>query len=519
MIFNKKKNHSTGLNFSDSNLSFIRLIIFITIFLSFLIQIFLIKKNDEMYVVFFQFFSNSLVFWYCLNKKNLFEYPVSISVIFFFNIFCSGGAFFFKTFFLESLSKNLSLPFDTFLFLFLCNIYLIVSHIIYKNISFFHKFRSFLSDILVKLKVNQFNTKEPKFLFFLGYFSILLPFVLTFFFNDASNNILVLTRALVVFSNVPILILFLYKDYYLKNTFFYINIIILIGLFMFTSLSVNSRSGVFDFFSLIIIITILRILFGYIKLNTYTLFKYILSIPFLILLIFIFENISNVMLQSRAYRAYFTTTETLKYFSDNFTVFEMNRKSPDLFVHDLFPENYYKISIMNRINIINYVDNIIYSEKYLIEAQISSLKDFEINKIISIAPNPFLAPFVDKFSKEDYTTSIASKVYLLLDPDYAGNLSFGSMFAILKMYYGYYFFLFFLPFLILQFSVVDSFFIKNQFSPILLFSLWSTSAGFLNSLLFSSFSTWALFFFRTVPQSIILYIVLFYLYKIFFIKK
>jgi len=225
------------------------------------------------------------------------------------------------------------------------------------------------------------------------------------------------------------------------------------------------------------------------------------------------------MLQSRAYRAYFTTTETLKFFSDNFTVFEKNRKSPDLFVHDLFPENYYKISIMNRINVINYVDNIIYSEKYLIESQISSLKDFEINKIISIFPEPFLAPFVDKFSKEDYTTSIASKVYLLLDPDYGGNLSLGSMFAILKMYYGYYFFLLFLPFLLLQFSVVDSFFIKNQFSPILLFSLWSTSTGFLNSLLFSSFSTWVLFFFRTVPQSIILYILLFYLYKIFFIKK
>jgi hypothetical protein len=174
---------------------------------------------------------------------------------------------------------------------------------------------------------------------------------------------------------------------------------------------------------------------------------------------------------------------------------------------------------MNRINVINYVDNIVYSEKYLNKPQINSLKDFEINKIISIFPDPFLVPFVDKFSKEDYTSTIASKVYLLLDPDYGGNLSFGSMFAILKMYYGYYFFLLFLPFLLLQFSVVDSFFIKNQFSPILFFSLWSTSTGFLNSLLFSSFSAWALFFFRTVPQSIILYIVLFYLYKIFFIKK
>jgi len=98
-MFNKKKNDIIGLNFSDSNLSFIRLIIFITIFLFFLIQIFLIKKNDEIYIVFFQFFSNLLVFWYCLNKKNLFEYPVSISVIFFFNIFCSGGAFFLRLFF------------------------------------------------------------------------------------------------------------------------------------------------------------------------------------------------------------------------------------------------------------------------------------------------------------------------------------------------------------------------------------------------------------------------------------
>ena len=90
------------------------------------------------------------------------------------------------------------------------------------------------------------------------------------------------------------------------------------------------------------------------------------------------------MLQSRAYRASFTTTETLRYFLDNFTIFEKNKKSQDLFVHDLFPENYYKISIMNRINVVNYVDNIIYSEKYLTESQISNLKDFEINKIPSV---------------------------------------------------------------------------------------------------------------------------------------
>ena len=519
MIYNKKKKDTLNLNFSDSNLSFVRFIIFITIFSFFFIQILLIKKNEEIYIVFFQFFSNLLVFWYCLNKKNLFEYPVSISVIFFFNIFCSGGAFFFKTFFLESLSKNLSLPFNTFLFLFLCNIYIIFSHIIYKNILFLKKFRYFFSDILVKLKVDQFNIREPKFLFFLGYFSILLPSVLVFFFNNPNNNILIFARALVVFANVPILILLLYKDYYAKNFFFYINIIILIVLFMFTSLSVNSRSGVFDYFSLIIILIFLKILFGYVKLNTKLLFRYILSIPLLLLLIFIFENISNTMLQSRAYRASFTTTETLRYFLDNFTIFEKNKKSQDLFVHDLFPENYYKISIMNRINVVNYVDNIIYSEKYLTESQISNLKDFEINKILSIIPTPFLSPFVDKFSKKDYTTTVASKIYQLLDPDYGGNLSFGSMFAILKMYYGYYCFLFFLPFLLFQYSILDSFFIKNQFSPILFFSLWSTSTGFLNSLLFSSFSTWVLFFFRGVPQSIILYIVLFYLYKIFFIKK
>ena len=519
MILNTKINFTTRKNFSDKNLKFVTLFFYITLFLSFLIQVLLVKKNEEMYVVFFQFFANLIIFVYCFNKNNLFQFPVSIVVIFFFNILCSGGAFFFKTFFLESLSKNLSLPFNTFSFLFLCNIYIIVSHIIYKHINFIQKCRYFFSDILVKLKVNQFNIKEPNFYFFLGYFSILLPSVLVFFFKNTSENILVITRALAVFLNAPILILLLYKDYYSKNLFFYINIIILVFIYMFTSLAVNSRSGVFDYFGLVIILIFLRLLFGYVKLSTRRLFKYILSIPFLFLLIFIFENISNTMLQSRVFRASFSPTESLKYFYDNFTIFEKNGKSSDLFAHDLFPENYYRISIVNRINVVNFVDNIIYSEKYLAASQINDFKNFEINKIISIFPDPFLRPFLDKFSKKDYTTTIASKIFQILDPDYSGNLTAGSMFAILKMYYGYYFFLFFLPFLLLQFAILDSFFIKNQFSPILFFLLWSTGTSFLNSLLAPSFSAWLLFIFRTVPQSIILYIVLFYLYKIFFIKK
>jgi len=346
-----------------------------------------------------------------------------------------------------------------------------------------------------------------------------MPSVLFFFLKNPSDNILVLTRPLNSFSNLPILILLLYKDYYSKNLFFYINIIILVLLFMITSLATNFRSGVLDYFGLIIILIFLRLLFGYIKLSTRRLFKYILIIPFFFLLIFIFENISNTMLQSRQFKESFSPTETLKYFLDNFTLFEKNRKSSDLIAHDLFPENYYRIGIINRISYVYSVDNIIYSEKYLTESQINDLKNFEINKIISIFPDPFLRLFLDEFSKKVYVTTIASKIFQTLDPDYGGNLTAGSMFAILKMYYGYYFFLFFLPFLLLQFAILDSFFIKNQFSPILLIFLWSTGSGFLNSLLVPSFSSWLLFFFRTVPQAILLYVLVFYFYKIFFIRK
>jgi len=100
MILNTKINFTTRKNFSDKNLKFITPFFYVTLFLSFLIQLLLVKKNEEMYVVFFQFFANLIIFVYCFNKNNLLKFPVSIAVIFFFNILCSGGAIFFKTFFL-----------------------------------------------------------------------------------------------------------------------------------------------------------------------------------------------------------------------------------------------------------------------------------------------------------------------------------------------------------------------------------------------------------------------------------
>ena len=83
MILNTKINFTTRKNFSDKNLKFVTLFFYITLFLSLLIQVLLVKKNEEMYVVFFQFFANLIIFVYCLNKNKKDLFPKLIVITFF----------------------------------------------------------------------------------------------------------------------------------------------------------------------------------------------------------------------------------------------------------------------------------------------------------------------------------------------------------------------------------------------------------------------------------------------------
>ena len=513
---------------SFQNINFAKKFIYILSFVSLICQLILQNSIEDFICVLIIFISIILTTFYCFNDKYFFNYPISLSLIFVSHFVNLGGALFLKSFELTLVTDQLRLPMSTITNLAVFNLLIILSHILYRNILVFLRFQNNLRKSFIKLDF--FNYNDQKFLYILAIIAITTrilyldldtpiemqiqrgvggPSIIQDLFNGF--RFVIFLPVIIFFSN------YFYKNDFNKNDNIFFIIFILFIIFL--SISRNSRSLLFDTIFLTGIIFFLLFLFDKIKSSRTLFIKFIFFIVLIIPTFNFFESLSSNYLKERNFYLQRSPIENFKNFFSN--IFNSNNLS---YAKDLtkiaesdsfFRENFYSNLILNRINILLVHDNFNYINEYLDQRQKDNLRKLQVNKIISILPQPIINIFDNSFNKGDYNKySTASYLYGKFDFE-RGNMSMGSAIMTVFMIFGKWTYLLFLFIFIPFFIIFDTFYISESkiFSPYILIFLYSTYFGILNFFVASDISYWFALSFRHIPETLILIIVIQFFYK------
>ena len=510
------------------NLHKIKTLYFFILFLSILVQFLLIENYKNFYGLFFVFLSNILIIYYCFSKKNVREFPLSSFSLIFVNIYSNSGALIFKSFTLSSIDETLYNSNFTFGYLFFFNFFLILLHYIYSKSHILISLKKTFQKLFLFLKFNDYEKKE--YLFFIGYLSIFFgAFSVTFFSDyiwksslDGPNIIGDILNGLKVLYICPFIILFTFKIYnFSLNKKDIIKILISFVLVLYLSLGLNSRSVFFDIIFSGLIIYCYFIYTNLINIKVLKVNKLFFLTIFLILLSNYVDFFSNSYLEVRKFRNNTNPIQNIKnhinFFNNNKEILlNQNMTNQN---QQIFAENYYNIDFLNRINVIKATDNIIYAKQFLTKSEIEDIKNFEYNKVISILPNPVIKIFSASFNKSLYFDTITSTVYKKVDRSYVGGKSNGIVFSILYLYADFWYFLIFVVLIFITFSLLDSFKNNEKHLIILFVFFYLTSGGLINLISSGSVADMIGSLVRGIPQSLILYLLICFLYKkVFFVR-
>ena len=454
-------------------------------------------------------------------------------MIFFSHFINLGGALFLKSIELTIITDKLLLPFSTIANLALFNLLIIISHTIYRKINPPHKLKNFIGSFLNKLGFFEINKITILYIVSLiAIFSRIFYLNLNTPINDqitggvsGPNLFQDILAGLSYLFFLPIIIFFydgLYKVN--KNKYQKIFFIIFIMSAIFISISRGSRSTFFDVVLLTLIIFFIQFLFN--KFNTSKNFfiKFIFILIIFIPTINFFENLSNRFLSQKNDLRQRSPIENFSFFFtnifDNQISYEAKQQAIESNSKALFGENYYNNLIFNRINILMVHDNFNYIKPLLNKTQITNTKNLQINKIISIFPQPIINIFNNDFNKANYNNlSTASYLYGSVDV-MMGNKSIGSALMTLYIIFEGWTFLLLLIFFIPFFIIFDSFYNRELkiFSPFILIFFYSTGLGILNFLSASDISVWFTLL-RILPETLLLIFIINFIFKYFFKRE
>ena len=508
--------------FFEKNLKKIKFLFVIFLFVCLIIQLFLIEDSNNIPGLLYLLISNLLIFFYCLNANNIRNFTISTFSILYICFHTNCSAIFLKSIFWEPVDENLFNSNFTLFFLLISNLIIILIHILYKKITFFQKLVKYFQKIFFYFNIDQ--AYEKNFLFFIGLVSLVSAFIFYVFFNELIYDNSFTEPKLIgdllngtnIFFICPMIVLFTSKiyNYHLTKKDFFIILISIIFIF-FISLGLNNRSAFFDILFTGILIYVLLILTGIIEIKVLRFNKIFIILLFGILVANTIDRFSYTYIDVRDIRDKTNPVLNIKNHFNIFLANETKNKNKDQ-SNRIFKEDYYKISILNRINIVKNTDNVLYANLFLNSVQKNDLLDYELGQIISIAPQPIINIFSSTFNKSVFLQkSITSKIYKSVDKYFVGGKSSGSLFPILYVYNNYLYLSVFIFFVLISFSVLDSLKYDNRYLIILFIFLYSTSGGLINFISTGSTAKLVSILVRTLPQSIIIFALLNFIYKKF----
>lgn len=489
-------------------------------FFFFIFQLILSNTLNDISCLILLFISNIFILFYCFNKDYFFAFPISLLMIFFSHFINLGGSIIFKSIEKSVITENLEYPFETISVLTLIHISIIIGHYFYRKSNVSQKVKK---KIFFQLKnLNLISFTNINYLILISIFVILMrmfiydlsitPIDRASYVTKDLNIFQDISKGLGFFVYMPVVIFFsnfLYNYNHFKFRYLYIFLYFISLIFI--SFSTNNRSVIFDPIFLILIILMILFLFNKIEFKKYFLRIIILCILALPIANF-FENLSTNLANQRTFYSDRTPIENIIEVISSISSNEKNNISQMLKesnTTEFFGENYYKSSLLNRINILLINDNFIYIKKNISNYQIKNFTELQKNKIISIVPQPIINLFSDSFNKRNYLFSTASIFYKEFSED---NTSLGQGSALISLYiiFDNWVYLICLFFFIPFFIIFDSFYDNknNVFSPFILMFFYTTGYGIMKFLAISEIYMWFEFTFRVIPQSILIFIIL-----------
>lgn len=484
--------------YNISKIKFFLIFLFIT---TFFIQLFLIDTNKDLLCLIIVFSINILTTYYCLNKNTYFDSPLTYLIILFSSFYNLGFSILFKTLEFRSLTNNLEYSLEICIFIGLFNIFIIFLHSIYlKIVPNTFLFKKIKKKIL-SLEIYGYNKKN-----FILFSLIAIPLNIYFFnIKIDSANFEDQPLLLDVWNGLNFLVLSPVVVYYYQQKKSFISLILIILIYLIMSFGLNAMTALYDVLLLIFIILYYDFTIEKIKPSKN---KNFILVIVLILTPYTFNFVNNFTYmyyqaretnEGKNFQARANTfLDGLKNYGEYNKLYKAERKNSDI----IFKENYYeKYIFLNRINPVKIHDNFIIIKKSTNKVEQENIKKYEINKIISILPQPIIKLFDKNFNKINYKFSTASYSYKFIDPKLENPSFIGSFAMSLYIYFNYFSFVFLIPFAFLIFFISDVFTNKmNKLSPIIIFLLFSTPGGLVNSFAFSEISKILYFLLREIPQ-------------------
>ena len=503
---------------NTDNINITKKLYYILSFISLIYQLLIYVTVSDLFVILIIFFSNIVTAAYCFNNKNFFKYPISSLLIFVSHFINLGGALYLKSIEFSLVTENLENPSYTVTNLTIFNLLIILSHYLYTKNIFLNNIKNTINNFYIKNEF--FDIKDINLLYLVSFISLVGRL---FFYTDLNavsiedhsfifgpGIVRDLINGLTHIYLLPIVILFsdglfnvnVHKKNYLFFAFFIICLI-------FIAFTKNSRSTLLDAALLALILLFIRFLFS----KTAIVKKKFLSFFIILIISFysinVIERVSLNFVQAKHVKEERSPIDNFKLLLKNiisnkdFSKYEKEKyESENL---SFFAENYYKKTIFNRINVLLVHDNFGYLKKTLSKIQVANLKELEVNKILSIIPQPFINFFTDKFNKRDYQSfSSASFLYGLIEFG-ATSFSIGSALFSIFILFGNWTYLIFVFLFIPFFVIFDSFYDhkRQYFSPYILVFLYTTAFGILNFIAMSDLYNWFSLIFRVIPQTLI----------------
>ena len=500
------------------NLENTKKILNIITFICFVAQIFLINNLNDIYCLLILLFSNIIVINYTLSDKIFPNYPISSIVIFFSSFVNFGFVLYFRTIEQDLVTHDFKYPFKLFLLLSFYSLLFILAHK-------FYIFKVYNSVSVKRLNLWLINSESINYSKTFFYFCSVFYFILLFLFIDRSDNVTIVDES--IFYNIldgfkflffaPIVIYY-YEENKIKLTF------ILILLYGIISFGFNSMSALYDPIMIIFIVVWIKYLKDNKSIGKKGFFWIILSLIVAIFFLNQLNQLTYSYLSERQFRSERNFKQKVNSFIENLgtkNIIDKYEYNKALYDKTIFPENTYKNLVFNRLNTILISDHFLFLDKNLSVNEKKQMKRYEHNKIISLIPQPLINLFNNDFNKLDYKTSVASYAYKIVDPYKLTDKSIGSLLISLWIYYGYFSFLILFLLCIPVFIICDILHNRKYFiiHPLLIILLYRTPGGVINFLSFESLNKLLFFIIREVPQTVILYMILYSVFKSFNLNK
>ena len=201
------------------------------------------------------------------------------------------------------------------------------------------------------------------------------------------------------------------------------------------------------------------------------------------------ENVSNVFLEERMYKLQRTPLENFKTTLSSLFKSKKNIKTTGSIVDDLrlrdtaVSENYHSLLLFDRVSLLLVHDNYNSIYKNLSEKQIKTIREYAVGKLISIAPQPIISLFSDKFDKSYYVgNSQGSFIQNTFDPQ------FGLFHAVVsgayeaKLLFGNWSIIIYFIYSLIIFVIIDAFYNRKSMiiSPLALMFFFLLGGAILN---------------------------------------